>query len=97
MATAMKVLLAYDGSVCSDTAVAELPHAGFPPNTDIHILSLADVFLPPTTAPLPQVPVAVRHAWEQAEQAVEQARHLAQQARLRVQTLCPTWEVQDLA
>jgi nucleotide-binding universal stress UspA family protein len=95
----MKVLLAYDGSACSDVAVEDLPRAGFPASTDVHILSLADVFLPPATtaAAAPQVPAAIRRAWEQAAQAVEQAQSMAGHARTRLHTLCPTWQVQELA
>ena len=101
MSTTMKVLLAYDGSSCSDAAVTDLPRAGFPSTTEVLILSIADVFLPPAAAgdvtTNPQAPASIRRAWAQATEAVEQARRMAMQAQARVRTLCPTWKVEILA
>lgn len=101
MSATMKVLLAYDGSPCSDAVVEDLPRAGLPATTAVLIVSIADVFLPPAAASdmatNPQVPASVRHAWAQALEAVVQARRLASQAQARVRTLCPTWQVDILA
>jgi nucleotide-binding universal stress UspA family protein len=94
----MKILIAYDGSTCADEALDDLPRAGLPQRAEALIMSVAEVFLPPTVSPearaLEQVPPAVRQAWIEATQAVEAARTLALQAQARVQALFPAWEVQ---
>lgn len=101
MSTTMKILLAYDGSACSDVALEDLPRAGLPSTTEVLILSIADVFLPPATSgdleTNPQVPAFIRRAWAQATAAVEQARSMAMQAQSRVRTLGPAWQVEILA
>jgi len=43
----MKILIGYDGSGCADAALDDLTHAGLPPAAETHILSVAEVWLPP--------------------------------------------------
>ena len=43
----MKVLIAYDGSDCAQTALAELLRAGLPPEVEAVVISVANVVLPP--------------------------------------------------
>ncbi len=43
----MKILFAYDGSECADSALEDLRNAGLPEKADAIVMSLADVFLPP--------------------------------------------------
>jgi nucleotide-binding universal stress UspA family protein len=96
MAETMKILIAYDGSPCADIALDDLRRAGLPSAVDALILTVADVFLPPSSAEptFPtQVPEAVQQAWTQAEQAVEAAHALAVQARTRLQAAFPAWTV----
>ena len=98
MSEQMKILIAYDGSDCANAALEDLPRAGLPRVAEALILSVAEVFLPPSSSPAPalpaEVPVAVQRAWAQATHAVDEARALAQQARTRLLTLFPAWEVQ---
>ena len=97
MTEKMKILIAYDGSDCAKDALEDLPRAGVPRVAEALIMSVADVFLPPSSSPVPalpaEVPVAVQRAWAQATHAVDEARALAQQARTHLLTLFPAWEV----
>ena len=97
----MKILIAYDGSDCANAALEDLCRAGLPPVAEALIMSVADVFLPPSSSPAPtlpaEVPVAVQRAWAQAAHAVDEARALAQHARTSLLTAFPTWDVQTEA
>jgi nucleotide-binding universal stress UspA family protein len=92
----MKVLIAYDGSSCAEAALNDLPCAGLPQEAEALILSVAEVFLPPSS-PTPafpaHVPPAVQRAWAQATHALEEAHTLAQHARTRVLQSFPAWDV----
>ena len=97
MSEQMKILIAYDGSDCANAALEDLHRAGLPPEAEALIMSVADVFLPPSSSPestFPaNVPAAVQRAWAQATHAVDEARALAQHARTRLLTAFPAWEV----
>jgi nucleotide-binding universal stress UspA family protein len=43
----MKILIAYDGSKCSDAALDDLERAGLPAKGDALVVSVAEVWLPP--------------------------------------------------
>jgi nucleotide-binding universal stress UspA family protein len=93
----MKILIAYDGSQGADDALDNLPRAGLPPLAEALIVSVAEVFAPPTApaeaARSVPVPPAVRRAWAEAAQAIEAARALSLPACARVQALFPDWQV----
>ena len=97
MSEQMKILIAYDGSDCANAALEDLHCAGLPRVAEALIMSVADVFLPPSSSlasTLPsEVPVAVQRAWAQAAHAVDEARALAQHARTQLLTAFPTWDV----
>jgi nucleotide-binding universal stress UspA family protein len=97
MSEQMKILIAYDGSDCANAALADLQRAGLPRVAEALIMSVADVFLPPSSSPAPdlpaEVPVAVQRAWVQATHAVEEARALVQHARTHLLTFFPAWDV----
>jgi len=97
----MKILIAYDGSQGADDALDDLLRAGLPSLAEALIVSVAEVFAPPTgpaeTAGLVQVPPAVRKAWAEATQAVETAHARALQGQARVQALFPGWQVHTTA
>jgi hypothetical protein len=81
MSEKMKILIAYDGSDCANAALEDLQRAGLPRVAEALIMSVAEVFLPPSSSPAPalpaEVPVAVQRAWAQATHAVDDARALA--------------------
>lgn len=84
----MKVLLAMDGSPCSETALGEVARRPWPPDTQVRVLSVVE---PP--APLIAEPYmeAVGY-FEEAEKALrEQARAAVERAaeRLRVEPRAP--------
>jgi nucleotide-binding universal stress UspA family protein len=93
----MKILIAYDGSSYANAALDDLPRAGLPRVAEALILSVAEVFLPPTssqTLALPaQVSAAVQRARAQAAQALEEAYAIAQQGRTHLLTSFPAWDV----
>ena len=96
----MKILIAYDGSECAETALEDLKRAGLPGDVEALVMSTADVFLPPpddeveTTA---YVPKAVKHARERAQGQLEEAAAAAKHASERIQSLFPEWQVRSEA
>src|SRR5215475_13185796 len=101
MTEKMKILISYDGSDCANAALEDLPRAGLPRVAEALMLSVAEVFLPPSSSPAPalpaEVPLAVQRAWAQASHAVDEARALAQHARTYLLLPFPAWEVQAKA
>ena len=102
MKTKMKILIAYDGSSCADAALDDLRRAGLPREAEAVVLSVADVWMPPTspsserfveTAFAERVAATREKARAEALQAVEEARALAVRASETVQALFPTWDV----
>jgi len=97
MSDTMKVLIAYDGSSSADAALEDVQCAGWPRVAEALIMSVADVVLPPLSSPAPAVPaqvlMAVQRARTQAAHALEEAHTLALQARTRVLTSWPAWDV----
>jgi nucleotide-binding universal stress UspA family protein len=94
----MKILIAYDGSECSDAAIDDLRRAGLPKAAEALVMSLADVFLPPPineeadTFPL-YVPAGIRRAHERAARALEEAESLAKRASEKIRKSFPEWNV----
>lgn len=93
----MKILVGYDGSTCSDMTLDDLAYAGFPDHTEVHILSVADTFIPDVqTTELGVHPLVIQHvahAQTHAAQAVEHARTLAHRGLERLSAAHPTWKV----
>jgi nucleotide-binding universal stress UspA family protein len=98
----MKILIAYDGSLCADAALDDLRRAGLPPEAEAMVLSVADVWIPPpfpagesrvVTAFERRVSAVQEQTREQALQAVEEARALAQRACTQIQGYFPDWAV----
>lgn len=102
MTKRMKILLGYDGSECADAAIDDLRCAGLPALAETHILSVAELWLPP---PPPSsyeileqardvhVPADIHHVYSKDSEAAKEALALAMRARERVQANFPQWEV----
>jgi nucleotide-binding universal stress UspA family protein len=96
----MKILIAYDGSECAETALEDLKRAGLPGDVDVLVMSIADIFLPPpddeveTTA---YVPEAVKQARERAQGQLEEAAAAAKHASEQIGSLFPGWQVRSEA
>ena len=98
----MKVLIGYDGSECADAALDDLIQAGMPPTGEAHILSVAEVWLPPPPPSAYEIIEEARHAQSPSElqrdyakrcPAAQKALALAKRAQDRVQTNFPKWHV----
>lgn len=99
----MKVLIAYDGSPCAQAALDDLPRTGLPADVHALVLSVADVWLPPTLpsdGPTPpgvvggRIRAARQKMRAQAMRKVESAQALARQAGERLRTTFPDWQVE---
>ncbi|HKP38276.1 MAG TPA: universal stress protein, partial [Pyrinomonadaceae bacterium] len=93
----MKILIAYDGSDSADTAIDGLQRAGLPAeNVEAMVLSIGEVWLPPSTPdevdPSPAMP-GLKEARERAAQVMEEAEQLAQRGHKRVQQNFSGWQV----
>ena len=98
----MKILIGYDGSECADAALDDLSQAGLPQSGEIHILSVAELWLPPPPPSSYEIIEEARQAHSPAElqrdfakrcEAAKQAMALAARARGRVQARFPDWIV----
>jgi len=98
----MKILIGYDGSKCADAALDDLTQAGLPASGEVHIMSIAEVWLPPPPPSSYEIIEEARNATSPAELQRDFSRHcaaakeelvLAERARDRVQTLFPNWTV----
>jgi nucleotide-binding universal stress UspA family protein len=95
-----KVLIAYDGSSCSDAALKDLGRAGLPMAVDAVVVTVADIILPPPDDELPDVPAVripevERHARERAERATKEAQAFADQSATRIRANFPGWNVRS--
>lgn len=102
----MKLLIAYDGSSCAEAALDDLRRAGLPPEAEVIVLSVADVWLPPAPPEGEQritsdfearIAAARQQARTKAFEAVDEARKLAMRASERLQAYFPDWSVQPEA
>jgi nucleotide-binding universal stress UspA family protein len=98
----MKILIGYDGSECADAALDDLTQAGLPATGEIHILSVAEVWLPPPPPSSYEIIEEARKAKSPDELQRDFAKHcaaakealtLAERARERIQARFPSWKV----
>lgn len=98
----MKILIGYDGSDCAEAALDDLTRAGLPPTGEAHILSVAEVWLPPPPpssyeiieeARKVQSPAELQRDFAKRCPAAKEALALAERARERVQTHFRNWKV----
>lgn len=93
-----RLLIGYDGSPCANAALEELSLAGLPPELEVLVLSVAEVWLPANAdaaspAFPPTVSEVVRKSWEQSREILESSRQLAQRAADQLRALHPGWRV----
>lgn len=103
----MKILIAYDGSPCADAALDDLQRAGLPRSgVEVHLISVAEVWLPPPPPSSYEVVEAAREAqspadlqkrYAQASQEAEQARALSLRAEQRLRQNFPEWKISSEA
>ena len=103
----MRLLIAYDGSRCSEAALDDLTRAGLPDEADCRVVSVAEVWLPPnghrTTEDTeaitgihlgPYYEKLIRERYAKDEMVVSEARTLANHAKLRLEKMFPMWRVE---
>jgi nucleotide-binding universal stress UspA family protein len=98
----VKILIGYDGSECAEAALDDLERAGLPVNVEAHVLSVAEVWLPPPpptieevvtqTAEL-KVPADLKRLYARTSAALKETQERVKQARSRLKTLFPKWDV----
>lgn len=98
----MKILIGYDGSECADAALDDLSQSGLPGTGEFHVMSVAEVWLPPPPPSSYDIIEEARKATSPAELQRDFSRHcaaakealaLAERARDRLQGLFPNWKV----
>ena len=94
----MKLLVAYDGSACSEAALDDLVRAGLPESSEAHVISVAEVWLPvasnesaapSTIGGSPELSKRV----ESGNRILAEVEVLANHAKRRIQRMFPSWRV----
>jgi nucleotide-binding universal stress UspA family protein len=85
----MKILIAYDGSECSEAALNDLKKAGLPPKADVLILSVADAWLP-----IGPDFMTTGSPGEYVAKSAEEALEFAQKASERIKKEFSGWNLQ---
>jgi nucleotide-binding universal stress UspA family protein len=92
------IIIAYDGSECSEAIFTELQYAGLPPELDAHVVSVAEVWAGTAADPAMWSPMAaeipsVSFAQAERMEAMRQAGALAGQGAARLKAAFPAWSV----
>lgn len=100
----MKLLIAYDGSRDAEAAIHDLRSSGLPPAGSARVISVAEVWLPPSDSigdedgsGSPYTDEIVREARERGEKAVSESQILAGFAAYRARVALPGWDVTSFA
>lgn len=97
----MKLLIAYDGSSCSEAALDDLMRAGLPDEGETLVISVAEVWLPPQPAneSLDEyvAELQTKHqpfkGYKESAHAVTETKTLACHAKKRFKSNFPNWNV----
>lgn len=94
----MKILVAYDGSACSEAAIDDLVQAGLPVSGETLVLSVVETWLPPKgseggLAENPYIEQIVAQHRQRAEKLVAETQSLAERGGDRVRVALPGWSV----
>jgi nucleotide-binding universal stress UspA family protein len=95
----MNLLVAYDGSQFSEAALDDLNRAGLPSTGEAHVLTVAEVWLPPPNLPAEDngtseyIKEAVKKHREKGERMLNEAAMMAKHAAGRVRTILPNWKI----
>ena len=97
----MKLLVAYDGSSCSDAAIDDLVQAGLPLNGDGLAASVSETWLPLPDGGSededPYLEELGRRYRERGEAALKEAERLADRAANRINVVLPGWNIRTQA
>lgn len=98
----MKIVIAYDGSPCSDAALDDLYKAGMPEeNVEAAVISVTEVWLPPKprNKTLSEYAIELQtrpqpfKSYRTNARAVTEAETLAKHAQKRLQQMFPRWQI----
>ncbi|HEX3086535.1 MAG TPA: universal stress protein [Pyrinomonadaceae bacterium] len=98
----MKLLIAYDGSRCSDSAMDDLTHAGLPETGQALVISVVEMWLPPpppSTIEIVELATTTKGAlglerkYMANAQVVRDADEMASGAAARFQANFPRWTI----
>src|SRR5881392_42909 len=97
----MKILIAYDGSNCSEAALDDLQRAGLPQEAEALIISVAEVWLPPAPKNEALYEYAVElqtrpqpfKSYQSGAKAVTEAETLVLHAQKRLRQNFPKWKI----
>ena len=101
----MRLLIAYDGSECADSALDDLTHAGFPEKGEALVMSVAEVWLPPPAPSSYEIvematakgSLGLERKYMADSQAVKDSNEMAARAAARFQANFPNWKVKHEA
>lgn len=100
----MKLLIAYDGSRCAESAIDDLRRAGLPDNAKATVISVAEVWLPPANSSEsihltddPYIEKMVQRHRDKGERALAETRTFSAHAETRLQGVFPKWNVSSRA
>ncbi len=93
-----KIMVAYDGSDFANAALTDLRFAGLPENdTEVLVMSVAEVWLPPTDSENPETPPSVaeivRKKHEKNLKILEDTKDLTEKAAEKLRTFFPNWSI----
>jgi nucleotide-binding universal stress UspA family protein len=96
----MKILLAFDGSGYSRTSLFDLQYAGLPSKADVLIISVSEIWMPPTTKyddidAIPDSDVAefFRRCYEQIDRNLAETKEVTDEAKETLQKSFPRWTI----
>jgi nucleotide-binding universal stress UspA family protein len=98
-----KLLIAYDGSTCSDAALEDLKRAGLPQHLEAVVLTVAPIFLPPDDqiaddeVVSPGAVAMVSGLQQEAKEALKQAHTIAERGANRLKRNFPDFTVSSRA
>lgn len=99
MKEVFKLLIGYDGSPCSDAALADLKRAGLPKRVEAVVVTVAHVFLPPDGEVAedelvsPGAAAMMAHSHVAAATTIQHALETANQGANRIKADFPDWDV----
>lgn len=97
-----KILVGYDGSDCAESMLDDLQRAGLPPEAEVCVMSVAEVWLPPPATIGVQsvegesaitLPAHLNHVYARAAENINEVQSLADRAAKRLRTNFPGWTV----
>lgn len=95
----MKLLVAYDGSPCSESALDDIARAGLPASGEAAVITVAEVWLPPPNGKAAEdstpgfIDEIVRKHRERGERWLVQAGTMVKHAQTRLKNLLPEWKI----